>query len=186
MCDFGLVGLGIAIVSAAATGAQQHDNARKQSNYQSRLAKATEANAATAAESNYVAQLEQLNQVRSAASEESLAMSQDLAKTEATLTVGAETRGLQGGVVTDLRTSLAVQAASDAAIATTNLSWQENQILAGVAKIRSDQQSRINSAAPGPVSGMNYGQILGTLGQGIGANAQYQASQGNTFFGSTA
>lgn len=180
MCYPGLIGLGLAIVSAVGTGVQQADDARKQSNYQDRLARRTEEAAGQAVSSNYVAQLEQLNQVRNAAAQESFAMSQDLEKTQATLTVGAETRGLQDGVVSDLRTALAVQASQDAAIATTNLSWQENQILSGVAKIRADQQSRLNAAMPSPISGTDYGQMIGTLGQGVSNYAQYNAANPET------
>lgn len=185
MCNPGLIGLGLAIVSAAGTAVQQSDNARKQANYQDRLARATEQNAAAAAESDYVAQLEQLNQVRAAATEESLRTTQELEKAKATLRVSAETAGLSEGVVDDLRAGLAVQAAQDAAIDARNLTFEENQILRGVDKILANQQSRLNAAMPSPIQGIDYGRMIGTLGQGIGANAQYAASNELTFFGAS-
>jgi len=183
MCNPGLIGLGLAIVSAAGTAVQQSDNARKQASYQDRLARSTEQNAAVAAESDYVAQLEQLNQVRAAATEESLRTSQELEKAKATLRVGAETAGLSEGVVDDLRAGLAVQAAQDAAIDARNLTFEENQIMRGVDKILATQQSRLNAAMPSPIQGIDYGRMIGTLGQGIGSYSQYQASRGRGFFG---
>lgn len=180
MCNPGLVGLGLAIVSAAGTAVQQADNANKQAKYQNQIARATEQNAAVAAESDYVAQLEQLNQVRAAATEESLRTSQELEKAKATLRVGAETAGLSEGVVDDLRAGLAVQAAQDAAIDARNLTFEENQIMRGVDKILANQQSRLNAAMPSPIQGIDYGRMIGTLGQGIGAYGSYQAYQAQT------
>lgn len=175
MCNPGLIGLGLAVVSAAGTAVQQSENARKQANYQDRLARRTEQNAAAAAESDYVAQLEQLNQVRAAASEESLRTSQELEKARANLRVSAETAGLVDGVVDDLRAGLAVQAAQDAAIDARNLTFEENQIMRGVDQILATQQSRLNAAMPSPIQGIDYGRMIGTLGQGIGNYASYRA-----------
>ena len=145
-----------------------------QENYQSRLAQQTAANASRTADADYLAVAEQINQTRQAAAQEAWEATREADLAEATLTTGAEFAGLSGSTVGDLRFSIATQAADAVAPRQRNASWQEQQIMRSMVSIQNQQQSRINSATPSPVQGVDYAALLGGLGQaGVQGYAAY-------------
>lgn len=171
MC-YVLIGAAISAAAAIGAAAQQADNQRRQVNYQNRLADVTSANAADAAEADYVAAAERVSQVRQSAAQEAFEASREAGRAVASLEVGAEFAGLSGGVVDDIRKSIAIQAAEDAALRERNASWQEQQVLRSVVNIQAQQRSRLNSAIPSPVPGIDYGSLIGGLGSAITTGAQ--------------
>ena len=77
---------------------------------------------------------------------------------------GATAAGMSGGVIGDLRATLAIQAADNVALRERQASWEEDQIMRSLVNIQAQQQSRLNSTMSGPIAGIDFGQLLGTLG----------------------
>lgn len=160
-----IVGAVIAALGAVGTAVQQADNQRRQVNYQDRLARATEQNAALAAESDYVAAAERIDQVRQSAAQEAFDASRESDRALSSLTAGSQAAGLSAGAIGDLRATIATQAADSAAIRERNASWEEQQIMRSLVNIQTQQQSRLNQAMPTPVPGVDYAGLVGNLGQ---------------------
>jgi len=167
-----LVSAIVGIVAAVGSAVQQHDNQRRQYNYQDRVARQTEANAAQAANSDYLAVSERVVQTREAAAQEAFDASRESDRAQGTLTVGAQAAGITGGTVNDLRFSIAQQAADNVALQQRNASWEEQQIMRAMQDIQNQQQSRLNSAMPSPVQGIDYAGLLGNLGNSLAVYAQ--------------
>lgn len=159
-----IAGAVIAGLAAIGTAVQQADNQRRQVNYQDRVARATETSAANAADADYLAVAERISQVRQSVAQEAFAAGQEADRAQASLEAGAEFSGLQGGVVGDLRTTIAQQAADSVALRQRNASWEEQQIMRSMVNIQTQQQSRLNAAMPTPVPGVDYVGLLGNLG----------------------
>lgn len=178
MCDaISLISLGLSITSAAGTAYQQSANQRSQVRYQSGLTRATQLNAARAANSDYIATAERIVQQRQSAAQEAFEAAREADRAQGELLAGAERAGL-GGSVGDLRSSIAVQAANDLAIRSRNADWQEQQIMRSLENINAQHQSRLNAAMPTPVPGVDYLGILGGLAQdALGAYGGYQVRQ---------
>ena len=164
MCP-AIAGAVITAVAAIGSAVQQGDNQRRQYHYQERLADQTSTNASQAADADYLATAERINQTRQAAAQEAWEASRGAESAQATLTAGAEFAGLSGSTVGDLRFSIATQAADAVATRQRNASWEEQQIMRSMVSIQNQQQSRLNSATPSPVQGVDYAGLLGGLGQ---------------------
>ncbi|MCB9178962.1 MAG: hypothetical protein H6590_06030 [Flavobacteriales bacterium] len=156
-------------MSAAGTAVQQNENQRREINYQNQVTKVTQANAAKAAANDYVAMAEQSMQVQQAAAQEANAAVRENVQAKGALAVGAAAAGLQGGSVNDLRYTLAIQAAEDAAVRTRNLDWQQAQINRSIERINVEQQNRANSRFLGAIPGIDYASLIGNLGSALGS-----------------
>lgn len=163
MC-YPAIGAIIAVVSAAGTAWQQSDQQRRQVNYRNRVTKVTEETASKAADSDYAAIAERVVQTRQSAAEEAYDSLRQSRMADASLTAGANAAGMSGGVVGDLRATLAIQAADNVALRERQASWEEDQIMRSLVNIQTQQMSRLNATMSGPIAGINYGQLLGTLG----------------------
>jgi hypothetical protein len=164
MCGVAIASLVVGIVSAVGSAYQQDDQQRKTIRYQNRVTEVTQANAAKAARSDYIATAERASQIRAAASQENFDARRAAEAAKGQLAVGAAAAGLEGGSVEDLRLTIAQKAAEDTALRSTNLDWQEAQIQRSLEKIEVGEQNRANQLNLPPIPGVNYAQLLGSLG----------------------
>ena len=165
MCSVAAAALVVGVVSAVGTAVQQDQQQKSQVRYQNRVTEITQQNAAKAAAADYVATAERAAQVRQASAQEAFEASRSAEKARSTLAVGAAAAGLEGVSIDDLSTTIAIQAAEDAAIRQRNLDWQDAQILRSMERIQVDEQNRANSRYLPAIPGVDYAGLLGRLAQ---------------------
>lgn len=159
------ISLGISAISAGGAIYTQTANQRSQISYQDRVARVTRENAGKAADSNYAALAERVVQTRAASAQEAFMASRGADQALGQMTVGGERAGLSPGATGDLRATIALKIAEDAATRSRNASGNEQQIMRSFESVQAEQQSRLNSAMGQPVAGADYLGILGGLAQ---------------------
>ena len=176
MCEPVSIMMGVAAIGGAI---QQQQNQRKQMNYSRDMVRSTEQNAAAAAGSDYEALAGRVIQTRASVAQEAFEASRAADRARGSLVAGAEGAGLAGGSIDDLRMSITAQLANQASARNKNLTWTEQQIARQFDSVRNQHQSRLNSAMPNPVPGVDYMGLLGGL---VGAYAGYSDRQENRAF----
>lgn len=157
-------------LSAAGTAVQQQQNQKRQVAYQEKMGRLTSLEAGAAADINYAANAERLVQTRQAAAMEAWDAARSADRTAGQMVAGSEMMGRAQSSVSDLRYAIAQKAAEDAAMRMRNLTWQESQISRGFDQVAAEQRSRINSAMPQAVNGVDWAGLAGNLVQ---AGVQY-------------
>lgn len=159
MCDFGIsesIMIGLAVASAAASAAA----AQQQQAAQQRYLNKTYEQAGQSALENFTQQSgvagnrmsQNAMQFASAEAQNQSQLNQTIGHAQ---TAAAES-GVGGNSVSALFDSFRSIAAANTDAGQTNLSYANEQLMQDVRSLRSQNQSRINSAIPGPVQQPNY------------------------------
>lgn len=154
-------------MSALTIGAQymgQKQQADSLAKHQKEKLERTQVAAADAARLDYQNLLERQNQVRqSAALDVQDALSQTI-EAQSSARVAAAAGGVTGGSVDEGVTQFGREYEDWASRRMTNLSWEEDQILANMQSVRSRQEARVNAAVGNPIAQPSLAGALGQMG----------------------
>lgn len=184
MCDFGIsesIMIGLSVASAAASAAAAQQQAAAQQKYQNDMYQ----QAAQSARDNFVQQSgvagARMSQNAQGAGAAEFQTQANLAQAVGHAQASAAEAGVGGNSVSALFNDFSNIAAQNNDATQTNLRFQNEQLVQDMRSLRSQNQSRINQATPGPV------QFPSWLGVGLGTASslynQYDAHQQRMQYG---
>tara|TARA_S200002703_G_scaffold113229_1_gene98748 strand:- start:19934 stop:20467 length:534 start_codon:yes stop_codon:yes gene_type:complete len=156
-----MAGMTVATTAAKAVGERKNQIAMKR--FEDETTKRTVANAAKSRHSDMVALDQRARQNEEAARLELMQDARRRQEIVASSATASQRSGTGESGLSELSTTLSIQAGESAAARTRSLSWESQQVARSMEKVEANYQNRINSRYRPGIPGVDLAGILGGL-----------------------